>query len=354
MARPRESGQNASEAGLSGTVRACHGQYLPCGGHERDVAKDLPAVEGDAQVAQLEDGTSSRTRTWSRKLWPHGLPDVPEPPGEARLVGKGQHLLPRDLSLDPTPTHQQEAVRDVHEVGQAVLGDQDRHAPLLQLPQGAPQSVRRRDVQVGRGLVQGHEGRVRSQRGGYRHLLLLTAGEAVVGHPPQRVERQLLDRPVCELDHAIVVVAQVFAGEGYLSRKLAREELGRGVLEHASHELCALPLGESLGRMTRQHDLSPAVTGVVPSRQAVHQADDGGLTAARWTAEHHALACGDVQAHSVDGPGRPPVRKRDVPQGEDLLPWPSHDITPFATIAPTQATRARAAQARSSAPAGRW
>ena len=151
-----------------------------------------------------------------------------------------------------------------------------------------------------------------------------------------------------------MAVAKVFAGEGYLSCKLTREELGRWVLEHAPHELRALPEGELFGGMPRQHYLAPAIAGIIPSRQTVHQANDGCLAAARGAAEHHALARGDAEGHVIDGPGRPLVRKRDVAQREDLPTRLAHPITPFAMTAPAQATQATTTQAKSSAPAGRW
>ena len=76
----REAGEDAGEAGLPDAVRARHRHYLPGAGHERDAAEDLPAAKGDAQAPQLEDGILPQARARGRKLRPHGLPDVPEPP----------------------------------------------------------------------------------------------------------------------------------------------------------------------------------------------------------------------------------------------------------------------------------
>src|SRR5207342_676124 len=228
--------------------------------------------------------------------------------GGVRPLRPGEERARRAVESDAAGVHGDDAVGGGEAALEAVLGEQDRHAPLLvEAAQQPDQLVAGDRVELGGRLVEEDELRAGDEGGGEGDALQLATGERVDGAAEQvrygEGEGDLLDR--------------AGAGAGPVAAHLQRQldlggdgggdDLRLGVLGEVTDGAgqLARPGGEGVDA----GDLDPALdlAAVEVRDEAAGGAQQGRLAASRATGEEDEFAGGELE--------------RDVPQGRVSRLW---------------------------------
>ena len=93
----------------------------------------------------------------------------------------------------------------------------------------------------------------------------------------------------------------VLTAEGYLRCGVHAEELAPGVLENAAHMTRQVFNGGVLYLSAKHRNLPRKLTLIIVGYKAAQQAGNGGLAAARATAEQHAFPFCNFKGHAAKG-----------------------------------------------------
>ena len=212
------------------------------------------------------------------------------------------------LALDRPVAQVVGPVDEVGQVVQPVLRHQHRAALALPALDGGAQVRHRGEIQVRRRLVQHHQPWPGGGGAGAGDALLLPAGQVEKAPPHERLQ---LERRGCGVDAPFdlgALHALVLAAEGQLAAHVDVEELGLRVLEHRAYEACRV-VQRCVGRVQPAHAHSSFHAAlVVVGREAVGQAGERGLAAARRAAQQHHLAGRRLQVDAAHAGTLPPVR----------------------------------------------
>ena len=130
-----ESAQGAGKGRFPGPVVAHHADYLTLCGGKADAVQDRPLFIPERDIPKLQD----RGRCWRVNLRRPHRRQVRRPQSHAfpGLLWQSAELFRRKNLLDPALLQVYDPVRQIHQIIEPVLRDQDGLALLLKQPQMA-------------------------------------------------------------------------------------------------------------------------------------------------------------------------------------------------------------------------
>ena len=296
--------QGTQERGLPRAVVPDEPDDLAGGEPQGDVIEHGAVAEGHRQARHLDSGRLA-VGDGGTRLAPGRLRQIkgPQPHGVPPLRGQRPELVRGVVAGHRPGVEHDVAVRQVREVAEAVLTDQQGLAPRPQLAKQLRQTDGRLVVEVRRGLVQHEDLRSQGVGPGDRHLLLLPAGHLKDAPARERPDTHLVNGLLHPVPQRGVGDPGVLEPERDLAVGVEVEELRLGVLEDRSHEARDLVPLQGRDITTADCDGAAGLVLLVPGQEAVDEAGQRALPAAAAAGEDHELPGSDPKGDVLKRPG---------------------------------------------------